>query len=79
MSWVLQGLARLFIGEPTPGTPEHREALFRCIKERNDELAKPPGQRDEARLLELSKRVLRLRYQACQVNKSGRTASWHAR
>ncbi|KAL4447520.1 hypothetical protein ABPG75_004739 [Micractinium tetrahymenae] len=30
---------------------EHREALFRSRKERNDELAKPPGQRDEARLL----------------------------
>ncbi len=34
--------------EPVPGTPEHREALFRAVKAKNDELAKPPEQRDSA-------------------------------
>ncbi|KAL4444312.1 hypothetical protein ABPG75_012049 [Micractinium tetrahymenae] len=48
---------------------EHREAFFRVVKERNDERAKPPGQRDEARLLELTKRQLRLRIEACQAKK----------
>lgn len=61
--------------EPAPGTPEHREALFRAVKAKNDERAKPPGQRDEARLLELCKRVLRLRIQTMQV---GGAAGRHA-
>ena len=69
MSGLLQALANMLGVEHTPGTPEHREALFRSIKERNDELAKPLGQRDQARLLEPSKRVLRLRIQACQVSR----------
>ncbi|PSC74214.1 hypothetical protein C2E20_2651 [Micractinium conductrix] len=69
MSGLLQALANMLGVEHTPGTPEHREALFRSIKERNDELAKPLGQRDQARLLEPSKRVLRLRIQACQAKK----------
>ena len=53
--------------EPAPGTPEHREALFRAVKAKNDELAKPAEQRDPARLLELRKRVERLRIQTVQV------------
>jgi len=65
--WVLQALGRLLSGEETPGTPAHREAYYRSIKERIDEAAKPPGQRDEARLHELTKRVLRLRIENCQV------------
>ncbi|KAL4444300.1 hypothetical protein ABPG75_012037 [Micractinium tetrahymenae] len=69
MSWVLHALAELLRSEPTPGTPEHREALFRAVKERNDERAKPPGRRDEARLLELEKRLLRLRIKAAQAKK----------
>ncbi|PRW45183.1 hypothetical protein C2E21_6237 [Chlorella sorokiniana] len=36
-------------------------------KERNDELDKPASERDEARLLELTKRVLRLRAESAQV------------
>lgn len=74
MSGWLQALAELLGIGPTPGTREHREVLFRSIKERNDELAKPPGRRDEARLLELSKRVLRLRIEAHQVNSSWQQA-----
>ncbi|KAL4444303.1 hypothetical protein ABPG75_012040 [Micractinium tetrahymenae] len=69
MSWVLHALAELLRSEPTPGTPEHREALFRAVKERSDELAKPPGHRDESRLLELDKRVLRLNIKSCQAKK----------
>ena len=71
MAGLLQALAgflaSLLGGEPAPGTPEHREALFRAKKERNDELGKPASQRDEARLLELTKRVLRLRAEWAQV------------
>lgn len=67
MSGLLQALwSRLGI-EPTPGSEEHREVVFRARKERNDERAKPPGQRDETRLLELTKRVLRLRAEWAQV------------
>ncbi len=65
-----QGLADWLGWEPVPGTPEHREALFRAVKAKNDELAKPPEQRDEARLVELKKRVLRLRIEAIQVRGS---------
>lgn len=71
MAGFLQALAEWLGFEPAPGTPEHREALFRVVKEINDERSKPPGQRDAARLLELTKRRLRLRIQALQV---GRTA-----
>lgn len=72
MSWLLQALIALKrdfqdVLAPDPGTPEHREALKQSIKERNDELAKPPGFRDEARLLWLTKRVLRLRIEVTQV------------
>jgi len=71
MSWVLQALARLLSGEPAPGTPEHRAALFRSVKERNEELSKPPEQRNQGRLLEVTQRNLRLRAQSCRVNKEG--------
>lgn len=69
MSWLLQALAEWlgFEPSPVPGTPEHREALCRVVKQVNDERAKPPGQRDEARLLELTKRRLRLTIPALQV------------
>ncbi|PRW56675.1 D-alanyl-D-alanine dipeptidase [Chlorella sorokiniana] len=67
MSGFLAVVRSLLGCEPAPGTPEHREALCRAQKERNDELGKPPGQRDEARLLELTKRVLRLRVEAGQA------------
>ena len=71
MSGSLQALAgflaSLLGGESAPGTDERLEVLFRARKERNDELGKPPGQRDEARLLELTKRVLRLRAEWAQV------------
>lgn len=78
MPGLLQALAGLLGIEPTPGTPEHRGALFRSVKEWNDELAKPPGQRDEARLLELSKRLLRFRIQSYQVNRRETAAGRHA-
>ena len=61
--------------EPAPGTPEHREALLRAIKAENDEEAKPPGQRDELRLLELRKRSTRLTIEAAQVTRSMEAAA----
>ncbi len=72
MSWLLQALVTLkrdFFDAiaPDPGTPEHLEALKQSIKERNDELAKPPGLRDEARLLWRTRRLLRLRTEASKV------------
>ena len=63
----LQALAEWLGFDPAPGTPEHREAYFRAVKAKNDEQAKPAGQRDEAKLLELRKRVLRLGIQTVQV------------
>ena len=70
-----QGLADWLGWEPVPGTPEHREALFRAVKAKNDELAKPPEQRDEARLLQLKKRVLRLCVETLQVRARVRGAA----
>ncbi|PRW56998.1 D-alanyl-D-alanine dipeptidase [Chlorella sorokiniana] len=67
MPGLLQALALALGFEPAAGSPEHRELLYRARKERSDQLAKPPGQRDEARLLELTKRVLRLRAEAAQA------------
>lgn len=69
LSWFLEILADLLRSEPIPGTPEHREAHFRVVKERNDERAKPPGERDETRLLELDKRVVRMRMNAAKSSK----------
>lgn len=46
---------------PVPDAPRHRDAMHRYMKERNEELAKPAGQRDSARLLQLTKRVLRMK------------------
>ena len=71
MAGLLQALAG-FLGfllgcELAPGTPEHREAFFRSRKERNNELAKPASQRNEERLLELTKCVLQLRIEDWQV------------
>lgn len=71
MSWLLDTLTELLRSRPVPGTPEHKEAAYRAFKERSDERAKPPGQRDEARLLELDKRVVRLRIQSAQVRREG--------
>lgn len=67
MPGFLQTLASLLGWEPAPGSPEQREEYCRCVKARNDELRKPPGQRDEARVLQLTKRVLSLRILLCQV------------
>ena len=52
---------------PLPGTFRYREAMHRCMKERNEELAKPAEQRDAARLLQLTKRVLAMRLEFSQV------------
>lgn len=53
---------------PSPGTLRHREAMHRCIRERNQELAKPAEQRDAARLLQLTMRVLTKRLEFSQVS-----------
>lgn len=57
-AWLLEAASSLF--GPIPGSRAHVDALFDTIKLRNDEMSKPAGQRDEARLLQLTKRVLRL-------------------
>ena len=67
MPGFFQSLAEWLGFEPAPGTPEHREALCRAVKAKNDEQAKPAGKRDEAKLLELRKRVVRLTIQTVQV------------
>lgn len=74
MSWFLHALTEWLRSETVPGTPEHREAHARAFRERSDELRKPPGQRNEARVLELSKRCLRIRIRSCQVTRKGRAA-----
>lgn len=77
MSWVLRFLARLVSGEFTPGTLAHYEAHDRIVKDRNEELEKPPQERDIVRLVEISKRDLQLRAQTCRVS-SWRAAGSHA-
>ena len=49
--------------------------MLRAVKAKNDELAKPQGERDEARLLELRKRVLRLSIESLQVGAALRQAA----
>ncbi|KAL4444327.1 hypothetical protein ABPG75_012064 [Micractinium tetrahymenae] len=71
---VLAWLEELF--RPEPGTPEHREAVLRTVKQRSDERAKPSGQRDEARLLELDKRLLRLSIESRQAKKQLLRRHW---
>ncbi|KAL4420889.1 hypothetical protein ABPG77_001230 [Micractinium sp. CCAP 211/92] len=64
-SWLLEVLSRLF--GPIPGSKVHDEAFCKAVKDRNDELNKPEGQRDAALLQELTEQMLRLRLERCQV------------
>ncbi len=66
-SWLLEVLSWLF--GPIPGSNAHLDAFDRVVKQRNDELEKPEGQgqKDEAVLLELTERMLRLQLERCQV------------
>ena len=68
-SWLLEVLSWLFW--PIPGSKVHDEAFCRAVKERNDELEKPEGERDEAVLLELTERMLRLQLERCQESNKG--------
>ena len=74
MSWLVDAVAEFLNGEPIPGTPAHREAVFQSVRERNAELTKPPEQRDTARVLEVTKRNMRLRAQSYRVRKGGMPA-----
>ena len=67
MPGFLSVLADLLGIPPIPGTAKYRDALHRCMKQRNEELDKPAEQRDAARLLELTKRVLRMRINMFRV------------
>ena len=67
MPGFLSVLADLLGIPPIPGTAKYRDALHRCMKQRNEELDKPAEQRDAAWLLELTKRVLRMRIAMYQV------------
>ena len=67
MPGFLSALAELLGIEPWPGTAMHRDILHRSMKQRNEELGKPAEQRDPARLLELTKRVLQLRIKEWEV------------
>ncbi len=68
-SWLLEVLSRLF--GPIPGSKVHDEAFCKAVKDRNDELNKPEGQRDAALLQELTEQMLRLRLERCQVRGKG--------
>ena len=67
MPGFFSSLADLLGIPPIPGSARYRDALNRCMKQRNEELDKPEEQRDAARLLELTKRVLRMRINMCRV------------
>lgn len=72
----MEWLSKLFVGSSTEITTRKqlREAFFSSVKDYNDEAAKPAAERDEARLLELGKRKLRLQRQSCQASR-GQDAS----
>lgn len=65
-AWLLEAASLLF--GPIIGSRAHVDALFDTAKLRNDELSKPAGQRDEARLLQLTKRMLQLTVERTEVN-----------
>lgn len=64
--WVLDTVNWLF--EPDPGSQAYVKILADTIKSKNNEKNKPEGQRDEQRLLELNKQVLRLQAKRWQVS-----------
>lgn len=66
VAWLLE-TASLYFG-PIPGTNAHVDALFNTFKLRDEELSKPAGQRNEARLLQLTKRGLRLLTERSEVS-----------
>ncbi|KAL4451744.1 hypothetical protein ABPG75_007408 [Micractinium tetrahymenae] len=74
-SWLLEGLSWLF--GPIPGSQAHVDAFCRAVKQRNEELSKPEAQRDEVRLQELTKQMLRLQAERCQSLQQEFKASQH--
>ncbi|KAL4419500.1 hypothetical protein ABPG77_002286 [Micractinium sp. CCAP 211/92] len=64
-SWLLKIVNWLF--GPVPGSQAHVDLFFDTVRLRNEELRKPEGQRDEARLLQLTKQKLRLEAERHQV------------
>ncbi|KAL4451754.1 hypothetical protein ABPG75_007416 [Micractinium tetrahymenae] len=63
-SWLREALSWLF--GPIPGSDAHWQAFCRTVKQRNEELSKAEGQRDEVRLQELTKQMLRLQAERSQ-------------
>lgn len=66
VAWLLEAVSLLF--GPNPGSQAHVDALFDTLKQRNEELSKPAEQRDEARLLQLTRRRLRLLAERCEAS-----------
>lgn len=65
-AWLLESLRWLF--GPFPGSRAHLDLFYDTIRLRGEEARKPDGERDEARLLHLTKEMLRLRAERNQVS-----------
>ncbi len=66
-SWLLESLSWLF--GPFPGSRAHVDLYFETVRLRHEELRKPEGERNEPRLLHLTKKMLRLESERTQVSR----------
>lgn len=65
--WLVNTLSRLF--GPIPGSQAHVDLFFDTVRLLSEERRRPEGQRNEARLLQLTKQKLRLEAERSQVSK----------